>query len=524
MLLDPLPDVTTVLSMLTQQERQFQNSDAASNIKITYATIPSSTAGSFQGRGRGRGRGGRSQGGRSQGEKGRPQCSYCGKLGHSVDVCYKKHGLPPHLRGENAADENESFAAAMNTESESRKLSEHDNSSRSSHLERVGSDTLEFTLEQKQPLLTLLNKINGEHPHSINVTASKVSPELPHQEIAPVIIKLPNGTWTTSRIMGTIVLSNKLLLHNALYIPSFNFKLIYVSKLTSALHCQMNFTDTRCEIQDRSSMRMIGAARENGGLYILNKEALKLPKPSTQVCSVVSNNHRKDRCIWHYRISSTFLKDKSPFQILHQSLPDLMTLKVFGCLAYASTINAYRNVKFYENHFPFAQDKNNHASTLELEINKTIAPPALIPETLELDHGPSSYEHASDSSRVTEGDSTSQRENIQELARKNSQLTYSEHNVQRKSTRERKPPAYLKDFVCMSTTIDKANPNQTINDKVRYPMSTFVSYESLSALHKSYSLALTNDIESKYYEEAVLQPCWQDAINAELKALKMNKT
>ena len=27
-----------------------------------------------------------------------PMCSFCGKSGHLVDTCYKKHGYPPHLK------------------------------------------------------------------------------------------------------------------------------------------------------------------------------------------------------------------------------------------------------------------------------------------------------------------------------------------------------------------------------------------------------------------------------------------
>jgi hypothetical protein len=42
------------------------------------------------------------------------------------------------------------------------------------------------------------------------------------------------------------------------------------------------------------------------------------------------------------RIPTVVLKDKSPYEILHNALPDLTHLKVFGSLAYATTLQANR--------------------------------------------------------------------------------------------------------------------------------------------------------------------------------------
>ncbi|XP_072088179.1 uncharacterized protein [Arachis hypogaea] len=97
MLMSPLPDLNTVFSMLTQQERQLTNMD---NNKIlfnsTQNTTTSQVLNSSSNKGRGRGRGRSSQGGRGRGVK--IVCSYCNKLGHIEDVCYKKHGYPSHFQ------------------------------------------------------------------------------------------------------------------------------------------------------------------------------------------------------------------------------------------------------------------------------------------------------------------------------------------------------------------------------------------------------------------------------------------
>ena len=58
-------------------------------------------------------------------------------------------------------------------------------------------------------------------------------------------------------------------LHNVLYIPGFNFNLIFVSQLAIKFDCSIRFTDQICEIQDNHTMRMIGFAKMHHGLYVL---------------------------------------------------------------------------------------------------------------------------------------------------------------------------------------------------------------------------------------------------------------
>ncbi|XP_016173674.1 uncharacterized protein LOC107616198 [Arachis ipaensis] len=96
MLMEPLPTLNDAFALLTQQEQQFGTLDILEANAVSAAqTTVNATIGSqsFTVRGRGsRGRGGRT---------GRPptrMCSFCHKSGHLVDTCYRKHGLPPHLK------------------------------------------------------------------------------------------------------------------------------------------------------------------------------------------------------------------------------------------------------------------------------------------------------------------------------------------------------------------------------------------------------------------------------------------
>ena len=69
-----------------------------------------------------------------------------------------------------------------------------------------------------------------------------------YKTISPIPIRLPNGTHITANIVGTVCFSDSLVLHHVLYLPSFTFNLILVTKLTSDLHCFLTFTNKNCDI------------------------------------------------------------------------------------------------------------------------------------------------------------------------------------------------------------------------------------------------------------------------------------
>ncbi|XP_072060396.1 uncharacterized protein [Arachis hypogaea] len=105
-----------------------------------------------------------------------------------------------------------------------------------------------------------------------------------------------------------------------------------------------------------------------------------------------------------------------------------------------------------------------------------------------------------------------------QLAQHNSQLPPSLPDI-RRSTKEKKQPAYLNDFHCFQTSIDSA-----VTKSSRYPISNYVSSHNLSKTHHTLSVAIASSVEPKHYEEAIVESCWKDAISAELKALATNKT
>ncbi|XP_072081019.1 uncharacterized protein [Arachis hypogaea] len=142
--------------------------------------------------------------------------------GHMVDNCYKKHGYPLNFKPR--FDKKNHVLNCMTAAD----ASEDDNDNLSVH-----------QLKHKPWVIDI-----GATDHVSYFLADFKN----YFKIDPIVIRLPNGALTTSCIMGTIVFSDDLYLTNALFIRTFNFKLISVSKLTASLYCKMSFTYKDCEI------------------------------------------------------------------------------------------------------------------------------------------------------------------------------------------------------------------------------------------------------------------------------------
>ena len=66
------------------------------------------------------------------------------------------------------------------------------------------------------------------------------------ERINPVTVKLPNGHHVHATHSGTVHLSRTITLFNVLYIPTFTFNLISISKLVSSTDCALIFSSTSC--------------------------------------------------------------------------------------------------------------------------------------------------------------------------------------------------------------------------------------------------------------------------------------
>ncbi|XP_061364355.1 uncharacterized protein LOC133307808 [Gastrolobium bilobum] len=101
MLMDPLPSINRVFSMVIQQERQLQLEGNSLNFEGPKTFYNSADQGRgrsqpYQARGRGRG----SYVGRGRTGSNR-LCTYCGRTSHTAETCFEKHGYSPGFKQRN---------------------------------------------------------------------------------------------------------------------------------------------------------------------------------------------------------------------------------------------------------------------------------------------------------------------------------------------------------------------------------------------------------------------------------------
>ncbi|XP_019423021.1 PREDICTED: uncharacterized protein LOC109332492 [Lupinus angustifolius] len=262
----PLPSClcpTKCNSALANLVRNYREDDyvirflkASNKGRIRERTFP--TSGN---NGMGKGNGGRGRGSSFK------LCSFCNKSRHTVDSCYKKHGFSPNYKKNhninfiNSEDDNQNNHLGVFTTEQHKAilalLKQPANSQVTNQITNTETSdpgnpiTLIFPIKPKDWVLD-----TGATDH----VCFSLSEFQSFIKIDHIQIRLPNGSKVVSSIAGTVIFSKDLCLSNVLCIPKFSFNLISVSKLTTTLNCKLTFTNTKCVMQEESTLRMIGAA------------------------------------------------------------------------------------------------------------------------------------------------------------------------------------------------------------------------------------------------------------------------
>ena len=245
------------------------------------------------------------------------------------------------------------------------------------------------------------------------------------------------------------------------------------------------------------------------------------------------------------RLPTPLLSRQTPFERLYGKLPSYSHIRVFGCLAYATNVHvphkftprakrciflgypvgqkAYklydldthqmftsRDVVFHETIFPYESipsPSSNSDPVIPLSISD-LSPP--VPQ-------PSPPEPISP---------------IQQPSLPNSVSTQPSpaspplEPILRRSQRPHHPPMALRDYVCNQVTFPNHLPPLSSSPQkgTRYPLCNFVSYHRYSPQHRSFTAAVSQDIEPTSYAEAASHSHWQEAMQSELAALEANHT
>lgn len=90
------------------------------------------------------------------------------------------------------------------------------------------------------------------------------------------------------KFVGSVQVSDDLILHDVLFVPSFSFNLIFLSSLIAQMPVMIRFVGDFCVLQDRFSSKMIGKTNKWNGLYLL-----EVTTPSVGNTQVVCNSITK---------------------------------------------------------------------------------------------------------------------------------------------------------------------------------------------------------------------------------------
>jgi len=224
---------------------------------------------------------------------------------------------------------------------------------------------------------------------------------------------------------------------------------------------------------------------------------------------------------------------------LYGSLPDINSFKVFGCLCFASTLLAHRSKlqsRARKSVFlGYKSDTKGYVlydlDTREIFVSRNVVFRELIlPYNSPTPSSTSNWQYHSSSPSLpamTEPVSPSLSPPISPTQPTDHTIhllpssTTNSSPTLRVSSRTKKVPSYLQDYICPPSTISASHVNKTCGS---YPLSNFISHTNLSNSQHIFALSLVSQIEPKSYVEAIKFDCWKQAMQLEPNALDQTGT
>jgi hypothetical protein len=263
LLMQPLPNIRKIYSLLLHEEKQRQLTKA-SDSPIHAMNVKRNTRITKN-----------RQSTRLQNNKGKSLfCSHCEGDTHTVDRCYYIIGFPLRhkFHGREIKPPNQHKRLTVNNASNTIKPN-----TTTSRLQTFP----QFTEEEYNQIRTLLGKnqfyenVTGKHNSKChkawiidNCTSDHISSSS----------HLPDGSHIKTLSVGNAQVKQHLCIKNVLHIPSFQVNLLSVSKHTHDLNCIIIFHPNFCILQDLNTIKMIGPGKEHNGLYYLSEHtAIKPP-------------------------------------------------------------------------------------------------------------------------------------------------------------------------------------------------------------------------------------------------------
>ena len=267
LLLDPLPPINKVFSLVAQEDRQRNVTSHINSSKVNSANgLAFAFRNDSENAKRTTNADAQISGYNRNLRKDKPFCTHCNFSGHTIDRCYKLHGYPPGYKPKSRAP----TMPVANTSI--KQISDQTDAKKDSEDGSVGSFVKTLNTSQYQQLMSMLSahlvstKVDdsSENP-SATGTCFTVSmhPVLMHKWIVDTgatkhicyntnlfvsmrplwnsMVTLPNNQIIAVSFCGDIQLSPKLLLKDVLFVPQFHFNLISISALTTDCKLTVHF-------------------------------------------------------------------------------------------------------------------------------------------------------------------------------------------------------------------------------------------------------------------------------------------
>ena len=243
LLMEPIPPINKVFSLVIQEERQRSIGSASENLadaQLAFAAKATSQKGKGQ-------------------KKDRPVCAHCGITGHTIDKCFKIHGYPPgyKFKGKNSLAPHVANQVAV-----------QDNTAESSVAIPVNQyqqllALLTSHLTQNNPVPTEAHELSNPIESGIVLSAhnsvlhnsshwiidSGATCHIAHDItffnsislVSGISVTLPNKSRVPVQFIGTVKFNSNFVLENVFYVPSFNVNLFSVSAFLKQPHRTITF-------------------------------------------------------------------------------------------------------------------------------------------------------------------------------------------------------------------------------------------------------------------------------------------
>ncbi|CAN1754083.1 Retrovirus-related Pol polyprotein from transposon TNT 1-94 [Linum perenne] len=285
-------------------------------------------------------------------------CRYCKKDTHVIEDCRKlkwKREQEQKRKGGNLPFSNNRFAAAITQDGQENKLVGSDASAADSiGLTAVELHQLKSLLQSSVSPVHRAFSVNQGSPAPPTHSGTYILSSYKHKDLdavwildtgasdhicctfecllnpKPVVgvyVYLPNSSRVLVSHIGSVKLPIGLTLHNVLFVPSFGFNLVSISKLTHDLRVSLLFKSRVCHIQDLTNSKMIGLATETRGLYQLNAQS-HTSKFTSPIIATTYNFQPQQINLWHWRLGHASL---DRVKLLQSCNPTIESENILHC-------------------------------------------------------------------------------------------------------------------------------------------------------------------------------------------------